>query len=291
MQQAAEQAVQQAAQPAAQQVQPALQLQIQQAAQQAVQQMFQGVQQTQQAMQQTQQAMQQQVQDVQQAQQAMQQQLQGMHEMLVVNINSVCRMHNVQFAVGSTPLKPLRKEQHPQPAAPGAAAGAAAPAAAFGALPGPGIFPPTWQQAHVVRGGSGMVHAASRLARLHSLRRCSPHQPHARPPASLVACLADRHMCRARPPACRPRHRLPARLPADLATAHLPACLPARLPACSWGTRRWTRWRPFTRRTLGGSTTCLVSRCRLCCLLLEEGALAECCCSVPSSSQPRPACV
>lgn len=46
------------------------------------------------------------------------------------------RMHNLRFAVGDTALEPLRKERHPQPAAAGAVAGAA-----FGALPGPGIFP------------------------------------------------------------------------------------------------------------------------------------------------------
>ncbi|KAI7836869.1 hypothetical protein COHA_009290 [Chlorella ohadii] len=58
-------------------------------------------------------------------------------EMAVTSFNVSSRLHN-RMAVGNDPLLPLRKEQHAQPA-PVAAAGAA-----FGALPPPGVFPPSW---------------------------------------------------------------------------------------------------------------------------------------------------
>lgn len=129
-----EQAVQQAVQLAVPQALEQLQqqhaqalLQLQQAVQEAVQQ----------AVQEAVQPLQEAVQQLQPAVQQLQQAVQPLKEMAVSSYNLTTRLHN---GTNIQLLLPLRKERHPQPAAPGAAAGAPPQ---FGDLPGPGVFPPT----------------------------------------------------------------------------------------------------------------------------------------------------
>ncbi|PSC69269.1 snurportin-1 [Micractinium conductrix] len=141
-----QQAVQQAAQQAAQQAVPQALQQLQQQNALAMQQLQQQNALAMQQLQQqnalaVQQAVQQAVvpllQPLQQSVQQLQQTVQPLQEMVVSSYNLTTRLHNgtnVQL------LLPLRKEQHPLPAAPGAAAGAPPQ---FGDLPGPGVFPPT----------------------------------------------------------------------------------------------------------------------------------------------------
>ncbi len=108
------------------------------------------------------QAVEQAVQPLRQTVQNLQQTVQELQGMLVTSGNALSRLQNHRNTIAD-PMLPLRKERHPQPAPPGAAAGAAAPlAGAFGAQPPPGVFPPTWRAVHLV--GGGLVLPASRTS-------------------------------------------------------------------------------------------------------------------------------
>ena len=114
---------------------------------------------------------------VQQSVQGLQQEVQALTDMAVATHNLAARLNNRNRSAKNDQLQLLRKERHPQPLAPGAAA-------AFGALPPPGMFPPTTAALYgEVGGGLGRwcMRSAGLWARPHAqcfvVARLNPCRP------------------------------------------------------------------------------------------------------------------
>ena len=262
-----QQAVQQAAQQAAQQAVPQALQQLQQQNALAMQQLQQQNALAMQQLQQqnalaVQQAVQQAVvpllQPLQQSVQQLQQTVQPLQEMVVSSYNLTTRLHNgtnVQL------LLPLRKEQHPLPAAPGAAAGAPPQ---FGDLPGPGVFPPTRAAlfSNVRRGVEGMVPASAGAA---SAGGWPVHTP-----CDVVDCLNPM------------RGHLPLCCQAWLTdTCDVPSCRP--LPTClQWTHAQMDALAAFYQEDFGQHNTPSKPPPLRCSILLCGGVLLLRACSQPT---------